>query len=482
MLNNILEKLSNKWVIVLSALFIIINGVFIARENFYFMAVPVALLVIYLYFFHLDKLLLIITFLTPLSLTLEDKDFNIGVALPTEPLMFGIMLLFIFRCFTEGYPKKILKHPITIAIIISLCWMFITCLTSSEVVVSLKYFASRLWFTSSFFFLGILLFKEYKNIKRFIWLYMIPLAIVISYTLIRHTNYMMDQKAANWVMDPFYKDHTSYGAVIAMYFPLLIAIIIDKDGKNRFEKRFAIGFLFLFTLGLLFSYTRAAWVGLAGSIALMIFIVFKIKFRYVILLGLSGLAMFFTFQDQIIMSLEQNRQDSSDDLAKHVQSISNISSDASNLERLNRWSAAYRMFKQRPFFGWGPGTYQLKYAPFQLSTEKTIISTNSGDMGNAHSEYIGPLVESGVFGTLSFFGIIGTIIYSAIRVYNKNKTRQKRLYALTILLGLFTYMIHGFLNNFLDLDKASVPFWGFAAVIVSLELFNDDDEKEKESI
>jgi putative inorganic carbon (HCO3(-)) transporter len=36
--------------------------------------------------------------------------------------------------------------------------------------------------------------------------------------------------------------------------------------------------------------------------------------------------------------------------------------------------------------------------------------------------------------------------------------------------GLVTYVIHGFLNNFLDTDKISAPFWGYIAAIVVLDL------------
>lgn len=72
------------------------------------------------------------------------------------------------------------------------------------------------------------------------------------------------------------------------------------------------------------------------------------------------------------MKLEKNRQDTSSNLEEHLQSISNISTDASNLERINRWHSAFRMFAERPIFGWGPGTYSFEYAPFQLSTEKLL--------------------------------------------------------------------------------------------------------------
>jgi hypothetical protein len=37
-------------------------------------------------------------------------------------------------------------------------------------------------------------------------------------------------------------------------------------------------------------------------------------------------------------------------------------------------------------------------------------------------------------------------------------------------LGLITYYLHGFLNNFLDMDKASAPFWGFTAIISVLSI------------
>ena len=109
--------------------------------------------------------------------------------------------------------------------------------------------------------------------------------------------------------------------------------------------------------------------------------------------------------------MEQNRQNSSATLAEHVKSISNITTDDSNLERLNRWNAALRMFREKPVFGWGPGTYMFKYAPYQRSTDKTAISTDFGDLGNAHSEYIGPLAESGYLDRfpLLLIGIVSLI-------------------------------------------------------------------------
>ena len=236
----------------------------------------------------------------------------------------------------------------------------------------------------------------------------------------------------------------------------------------------------IFVIALIFSYTRAAWVGLAGALLLYLIFVFRIRFRWLLgVAAIAGVYLFLSWGD-IMMKLEQNRQDTSNDLEKHLQSISYISTDASNLERINRWNSAFRMFRERPFFGWGPGTYSFLYAPYQLSSEKTIISTNAGDMGNAHSEYIGPLCESGVLGTLTFLFVCGTIVWTGWRLYYKLPKGPKRGVLVAVLLGEVTYLLHGLMNNFLDTDKASIPFWGFAAMLVAADLWYSKDENRME--
>jgi hypothetical protein len=43
-------------------------------------------------------------------------------------------------------------------------------------------------------------------------------------------------------------------------------------------------------------------------------------------------------------------------------------------------------------------------------------------------------------------------------------------------LGLMTYFIHGVLNNYLDTDKASVPFWGFIAMLVAIDIYHQKSQ------
>jgi putative inorganic carbon (hco3(-)) transporter len=482
------DRKSIIWVYIVSALFIALNAYYIANEKYVFSLIPLVLLIVLIAIFALDKLLLSIVFLTPLSLPLFElvKGLDFNMSLPTEPLLFGVLILFIFKLLMDGsFDKKILYHPISIIIFINLCWLFVTSLTSTMTVVSLKFLLSRVWFIVGFYVLAIQLFKNKKNIGRYFWLYTASLIIVIGYTFVRQSHYgFLDQEAANFAVNPLYNDHTAYAAALVMIIPVMIGLLFLK-GYSYFQRIVAFIVLSILVVALIFSYTRAAWLSFAFAIVMFLIVIFKIKFRTFLLLTGSTIIVVLLFWTQVYMKLEKNRQDSSSDFAKQIQSVSNISTDASNKERINRWSCAIRMFKEKPIFGWGPGTYMFKYAPFQFSYERTIISTNSGDLGNAHSEYLGPLAESGILGTLTFLAIVLASIYYGMRVYRRTKVKSEKIIVLSVLLGLITYYVHGLMNNFLDTDKLSALFWGYTAIIVALDMglaernANDSTETEK---
>ena len=163
---------------------------------------------------------------------------------------------------------------------------------------------------------------------------------------------------------------------------------------------------------------------------------------------------------------------------EHLQSISNISTDASNVERLNRWNSAFGMIEERPILGWGPGTYQFVYAPFQNSQYHTIITTNLGDGGNAHSEYIGPCAETGFVGLATVLALVITSLYYGLMTYRLSRNRTVRILSLSATLALITYFIHGTMNNFLDTDKLSLPFWGLFALITVLNVMYVQKDRE----
>lgn len=454
-------------------LFAILNAYTVSIGKPFTMAIPIGLVLIWAVIQKLDKLLLFIALMTPFSMNLEglDQFGGIGFYLPTEPILAGITLIFILWSFGDfKFDKGIWRHPFSRVVLFSLLWIAITAMTSSLPIVSFKFLASRLWFVIPLYFIIVGMAKDTRYLERYFWFYVISLCAVILITLYKHSAFGFDQMTGHYVMNPFYKDHTSYGAVIAMFYPLVLGMLFSKGVSKKRLTALTVIFLIL-TVGLIFSYTRAAWLSLIAALGVFIIMKLRIKFWIVLTVMVTLVAGYIQFQDDIVRELERNRQDSSENFTEHIQSMTNIKSDASNLERLNRWSSAWRMFEERPFLGWGPGTYMFQYAPFQKHNETTVISTNFGDAGNAHSEYLGPLCESGVIGTLSFILILIVILYTGIRLYFQLEDERLKMLVMSMLLGLITYFIHGVLNNFLDTDKVSVPFWGFCAGIVAIDLY-----------
>jgi O-antigen ligase len=454
------------------ALFVITNAVAMAFEFWYLGIIPAAAAIVWLAFRRLDLLMLFIVACVPLSINTEAMDIGAGIYLPTEPLLAGVLLLFIFKLLSgKSIDKRIFHHPISWIVYVYLTWMFITSVTSEIPLVSFKFLTVKLWFIAGFYFILTHVFKDLNAVRKYFLVYLFPLFGVILYTVFRHAGYGFDKDAGHWVMEPFFKDHTSYGAVLAMYFPVLGGLLLSRRMSNLLKALLLIGALIL-TVGIVLSYTRAAWVSLAAAGAVLVAMLLKFPLRTLVVVTVTAGSFLWFAQDEIIMSLERNKQDSSDNLQEHVASISNVSSDASNLERLNRWNCAIALFKERPIVGWGPGTYQFVYAPFQRSTDLTIISTNNADGGNAHSEYLGPMSEQGLPGLLIMIALLVGVTHLAFRVIYRCRDRDLRIAATSVWLGLVTYFVHGVLNNYLDTDKASAPFWGFIAVLVAIDLFH----------
>ncbi len=466
-----------------SALFLLLDLYFLVTQRTMAVSLlPVVFAIVLIAVLHLDLLLLTIAFFTPLSLPLHElaQGLSFDMNLPTEPLLFGVLILFVFKLIeNRGFETDILKHPVSLAIFFYLFWMLVTSFTSTMPIVSFKFWLSKIWFLSSFYFMGILLFRERRRIYQFVGLYAGAFILVIMYAWTRHLGYgLSNDQAAHFVMNPFYSDHTSYGAMLAFFIPVLVGMTFHEGFRKGYRVLAGVA-LALFVVALILSYTRAAWLSLVAAFGVWVVVKLKIRFKPLFITILSGVAFLFVFQAQILMFLERNDQESSANLATHLSSMTNVSTDASNLERINRWSCAIRMFEEKPVFGWGPGTYMFQYAPFQLTRHRTIISTNSANRGNAHSEYLGPLAESGLLGMVSFILLMVVVLYVAVNAYTRSNDHEIRMLILSAMIGLITYFVHGFLNNFLDTDKASVPFWAFVALIV---MFDIQSRKTKELI
>ena len=467
-LKNLKHKLSKTqlWFLGIIAVLLLINGFTIYKEMPFFPLLAIGFIFLYLVIYHVDWTMYLMALSTPFSVIFSYQDVHLGLSVPAEPLMIMMTLLFFFHILYDWkVSNRFLLHPISIVIYIYLLWMLITSITSEIPLVSFKFLLSKIWFITSSYWMVIQLFKDdYRNAVRYFNCYAIGLAVVMLITTYRHALSGFDTHYAHWAMSPFYNDHTAYGAILAFFLPITSCLFFLPQNSRK-QKIFYATLTILFFIGLYLSFSRAAWISVVLAIGVWIVLKLRIKFSWLVVgVAIVG-SVFFFYADDILYKMSRNNQDAKGNFVEHLQSMSNISTDASNVERLNRWNSAFGMIKERPLTGWGPGTYQFVYAPFQRSQYKTIITTNFGDGGNAHSEYIGPCAESGIPGMLTVFALVIVSLYIGLTTYNHEKEPTRRLLCLAMTLALITYFIHGALNNFLDTDKLSLPFWGAFAMI-----------------
>jgi len=436
-------------------------------------SLPVILLLIVLTMLSVEKSLVLILFMVPLSFqwSFLSESVPFDISLPTEPLLALILLIVLYKLIVTGeFSTELLKHPVTIIIYAYLLWTLVTTLFSDMPGVSFKALSYRLWFIASFYLLAAQIFLRKQNYETYIIAYSLGLAVVVIFFFIQTAAAgFLDQKLAHSACYPFFKDHTSFGAALSFCIPPLFVMAFNRK-RGLFPRLICFLLGGFFIAALIFSYSRAAWVSLLVSTVFSLILFLRLPPK--VLIG-SSIALIITLilsAGFIWQRMDSTREDSSTDLKTHLQSSSNISTDQSNLERINRWKSAIRMYEEKPVMGWGPGTYQFYYAPYQYSKDRTIISTDFGDAGNSHSEYLGPLSEQGLPGALIFAVLTLAALITGLKTWYKCKRNYSGYLLLAIVAGLTTYAIHGIMNSFLDTDKIASLFWGFIAMITSMNI------------
>ena len=418
--------------------------------------------------------LIITSFCIPFSVVYEKFFLESSIISPTEPICVFLLLLYIVLFFLnfDSFSKYRMNN-ISKSILFYLLILLISSFFSVNSKVSFKYMAVNIWYIIPFYFFLFYYFKSGKNrINYFILSTLFSLSIIILFTLIKHNIHGFTKESAHWICHPFFRDHTSYGAMISFYLPF--SFYYFKFSKG-FKKKFFFLVFIVYVLGIIFSFTRASWISIIISGGISLLIIYRVKILFPLVFLSLCIVGYFSFQEEFSMFLKTNKVVSSSNLTEHFTSSYNISNDDSNLERINRWKSAWSMFKEKPVLGFGAGTYAFEYGAYQELGLKTKISTNFGDKGTAHSEYLGLLAECGILGLIAFLSIIISVYSIAIKTYYRLKEKKKKYFLLLTIFSFSTYVFHAFLNNFLDIDKVAIPFWGMIAVI---SFYNENLKKK----
>ncbi len=456
-------------------LFSIFLGIFL--EKYVLMAIPMLFLVGYVVIVDYKKLFFLMLFLIPFSDAYPIFG-GMSLDLPAEPLI--VALMFIFGLFSLVNWKKFnigfLKSPITLLLIIHLTWMFLTVVFSQNIMVSLKFFLSKLWYVVVFYFMTGYVLKTKKDYKQFFWFSFWGIFITVLVILFRHALHGFTFKSVNFILQPFYSNHVKYSTLLALFTPMIWWAI-------KWYKKFSLIWWFLvfalgvFVLGVQFSYTRASIL----SIPMAIGAYFIIKYRFLKLavyvsMVAAVIGIYFLVANNKYLDYAPNFEttithQSFDELVNATYE----GKDISTMERVYRWVAGGFMVRERPFLGFGPGNFYNFYTFFTVSSFKTNVSDNPEKSGT-HCYYLMTATEQGVIGFLIFLMLNITILFQGESAYHSTTNPDQKRMIMAALLGLIIITAHLIINDMIETIETGSFFFIFASMIVINQLKEKDTD------
>ena len=106
--------------------------------------------------------------------------------------------------------------------------------------------------------------------------------------------------------------------------------------------------------------------------------------------------------------------------------------------RLGPWAAALEMVRERPAFGWGPGTFAAEFVPHRLRAElrwrqRFVNPFLAGSYTEAHSDYFQAAAEAGVVAALAAVGAAAALGVGLLRVARRAEEISVRREAIVLL-------------------------------------------------
>ncbi len=461
-----------------SAIIVVSLLVGIAGNWWFLAAVPAAVLLGYLAVVDFRQIFYILFFFIPLTVEVWLPN-GVVTDMPTEQIavgLTGIYLLYVLRN-GKNMPSDFLLHPISLMLLLHLGWLYLTAITSEDFIISLKFSLAKIWYVTPFYFLAGSLLKTEKQMQVLTWTVLAPLSFTILYVLKNFAVYGFDFADVNKVMSPFYRNKVAFACMLSVFLPFAWFM---RQGYKKYSLRWVLlaGATVLILIGVQFSYTRAAYVTIAMGVGAYFFIkwrLMKIAVPIAAILAVLYIAAMIRHNNYLDHKPVYEKTITHEDFSDLL-SATTKGRDVSTMERVYRWVAGGHMAAERPWLGWGPGTFTYFYKTYALSGFRTYVSDNKEGSG-IHCYYLMTLVEQGFVGLILFTGLVFIVLLKGETIYHQTSDPSRRRMLLAALIS--AVIIDGLLliNDLVETDKIGSFFFLCMAIVVNVDLMNRGELK-----
>lgn len=482
-----MDKLLARWNIQAQDIFmysfavLILAGILTAvrYETNIYALLPFGVLVAYLCIVDFRKVFFLLLFSLPFSMETELPG-GFSTDLPSEPLvliLLGVYLLFFIKNLS-AFKRHFFYHPLTVLLGFHFLWTTVCMLMSSDSFVSIKFLLAKFWYIIVYFFMAGLLLKNKEAFCTMIWCVSISLSITVIYVMFRHSGHGFSFDTINLSVGPFYRNHVSYAAIMALFVPFMWYLrLYYPKGSN--QRKYLMSMLIIVILGIMLAYTRAAYLALIVAMGAYWIVRFRLM-RLVLVSAVIG-SIFFTSY----LLVDNKYTDYAPNFEKTIahKDFDNLVSatakgeDVSVMERFYRWIAGVYMIEERPVFGFGPGNFHGFYKGYTINSFKTYVSDNPEKSG-IHSYYLMLGVEQGIPGIIFFVIILFYFFYRIEIVYHRETDPFISGIVMAIFMCMIVISLLLLINDMIETDKVGSFFFICLAILVNIDI----QQKKKKSL
>lgn len=453
----------------LSVLGMLLIWLGVGLQEWWLFGVPAVLAVLWLAIVDFRRLFYLMMACLPLSIE-EELPGGFATDFPSEQLMWLLTLCAIgwFLRNIRTIDGRFIRHPVTIALLLHLCWIAISVVTSQDIYVSFKYLLAKGWYVIVFYFLAAHLMRSERDFKEFFWWFLIPLLIAVVTVFTRHAAIDFSFKDVAYVMGPFFRNHVMYACLLAIFVPFIWYATYWYKRWSATWWFLVLSIVFLL-IAINYAYTRAAYVALAAAVG--IYWVMRWRMMKVALLGFGVILGIFigfvnTSDNWLEFAPDYEKAISHTRFDNLLEATTKLE-DISTMERVYRWVAATYMIKERPITGFGPGNFYFNYEKYTVSSFKTYVSDNPERSG-IHNYYLMTAVEQGLPGMLIFILFSVVVMLYGERVFHRTEVGWKRRMVTASVMCFILIDLLMLMNDLVETDKIGSLFFMSVAMLVNL--------------
>ena len=305
-------------------------------------------------------------------------------------------------------PSYVKKYSKTFALMLLL--LLPSAVLTNNIAVGLPEFINVWLWRIPVFFVIALCIRDKKTLFTMLAVFFVDFGIDNLVAFYQHVSGMTDR---GW---GFGSSVLTISGLMVMLGPIFCVILLDSAFPN-YVKASALWALGCVGFGMYGNQSRGSWLFnmIMVPIVSLPYILKRFGCVVAVLVVLGGVVWGFSTQPQYVARFE---------------SITNTTTDASNLGRFDVWTSSINMFKDHPVTGVGIGQWRTIYeASYRLPTENQHLY-------HAHNNFIQLLGEVGLLGLLGVLIFYGSIVVDNFVVWFKNRDP----YSLCAMIAVICYV------------------------------------------